>query len=104
MITLMSDCTDCYLILLCRQETKQWSGMVKDLLDHKTDLCLALSINTQRSAFIDFTSSYYEDQVRLSRIEIISIIYTVTSLIDFIQTHTNKQIILLHRISRLSDC
>ena len=43
-------------------ETETWNGMMKDILDHKTDLTIALSINTERSKYIDFTLSFFEDQ------------------------------------------
>ena len=43
-------------------ETKTWNGMIKDILDRKIDLTIALSINSERSKYIDYTSSIYEDQ------------------------------------------
>ncbi|XP_063675555.1 glutamate receptor ionotropic, kainate 2-like [Bolinopsis microptera] len=42
--------------------TKEWNGMIRDILDRKTDLTIALSINTERSKYIDYTASFYEDQ------------------------------------------
>eukprot|EP00116_Pleurobrachia_bachei_P005660 sb/3465922/ len=44
------------------RETLTWNGMVKDLLDKKTDMTIALAINQDRSTYIDFTSSFFEDQ------------------------------------------
>ena len=44
------------------RETQTWNGMVKDLLDKKTDMTIALAINQERSTYIDFTSSFFEDQ------------------------------------------
>ena len=40
----------------------KWNGLVKALIDHKIDICVALSINTLRSSYIGFTSSFYEDE------------------------------------------
>ena len=34
---------------------------MKDLLDDKTDMTIALSINTERTEYMDFTLSFYED-------------------------------------------
>jgi len=48
------------------EETGMWNGMVKSLLDHEIDLSIALSINRARSAVIDYTDSFFEDQVSLS--------------------------------------
>jgi len=43
-------------------ETGTWNGMMGDILNKKTDFTMALSINTERSTFIDFTQSFFEDQ------------------------------------------
>lgn len=42
--------------------TKEWNGMIRDILERKTDLTIALSINTERSKYIDYTAAFYEDQ------------------------------------------
>ena len=44
------------------KETKEWNGMIKDILERKTDLTIALSINSERSQYIDYTAAFYEDQ------------------------------------------
>nr|AHA51455.1 Lig_chan domain-containing protein [Thalassocalyce inconstans] len=44
------------------KDTKEWNGMVRDLIDRKTDLTIALSVNTERSEYIDYTASFYESQ------------------------------------------
>lgn len=46
-------------------ETKTWNGMVGDLLARKIDLATALSINTERTKYVDYTSSIYEDQASM---------------------------------------
>jgi hypothetical protein len=41
------------------RDTKRWNGMIGDLLGHKTDLTMALSINVERSVWIDFSASFF---------------------------------------------
>ena len=43
--------------------TREWNGLVRDLIADKIDLALALSINSERSAYIDYTLSFYEDRL-----------------------------------------
>lgn len=44
------------------EATKHWSGMVGDLVGGRTDMSAALAVNFQRSAYIDYTVSFFEDQ------------------------------------------
>jgi len=44
------------------KETNQWNGMIRDIVDRKTDLTITISINTERSKYIDYTASIFEDQ------------------------------------------
>ena len=46
-------------------DTRTWNGMIRDILDRKIDLTIALSINTERSQYIDYTASIFEDQASL---------------------------------------
>jgi ABC-type amino acid transport substrate-binding protein len=40
-------------------DTKQWNGMIGELIDGKADLIVApLTINPERAAFIDFTKPF----------------------------------------------
>ncbi|KAL5267251.1 hypothetical protein ACHWQZ_G004325 [Mnemiopsis leidyi] len=45
--------------------TRTWNGMIRDILDRKTDLTTVLSINSERSRYIGYTASIFEDQASL---------------------------------------
>ena len=47
------------------KETNSWNGMIKDVLDSRVDLTIALSINTQRAQVIGYTAPFYEDQASM---------------------------------------
>ena len=44
------------------RESKRWNGMIGDLIEHKTDISVAMSINIERAKWIEFSASFYEDQ------------------------------------------
>lgn len=44
------------------KKTNSWNGLMKDLLDRKIDVTIALSINSERTKVIQYTTPFYEDQ------------------------------------------
>jgi len=54
------------------KDTETWNGMMADILNKKTDFTIAISINTERSSYVDFTLSFFEDQASF-------IVYTAES-------------------------
>ena len=49
------------------QETETWSGLIGDLLSHKTDMiAIDLSVSYERRKYIDFTVSFMDSSVSLA--------------------------------------
>ena len=47
-----------------QEETGSWNGLVLELIERRIDIGLSMGINSQRSRYIDFSQSFFEDQVR----------------------------------------